>query len=75
MVLLVADLVQLLNQFLWPLVRVSTLLLAGDADLGARYVAVFGALPDVTGWPGAARPVGEGSKDPMQAAWESMYRT
>ena len=29
MVLLVADIVQLLNQFLWPLVRVSTLLLAG----------------------------------------------
>ena len=29
MVLLVADIVQLLNQFLWPLVRVSALLLAG----------------------------------------------
>ena len=29
MVLLVADIIQLLNQFLWPLVRVSTLLLAG----------------------------------------------
>jgi len=29
MVLLVADIIHLLNQFLWPLVRVSTLLLAG----------------------------------------------
>ena len=29
MTLLIADIIQLLNQFLWPLVRVSALLLAG----------------------------------------------
>lgn len=47
-------------------------LLHSDAELSSSYVELFGPLPDVSGWPAAARPVGEGSADPMQRAWEGM---
>jgi cytochrome c peroxidase len=53
--------------------RVSfTHLIRSDPELGSIYAALFGPLPDVSGWPEAARPVGEGSPDPLQRAWEGM---
>ena len=53
--------------------RVSfTHLLHSDLELSSRYAELFGPLPDVSGWPPAARPAGEGSLDPMQRAWEGM---
>ena len=47
-------------------------LLLDDSELSARYEELFGALPDVSGWPSSARPVDEGSSDPMHSAWLGM---
>jgi len=45
-------------------------LLAQDERLRAEYEAVFGALPDMGGWPDAARP--EQGDTPLNRAWLAM---
>lgn len=49
-------------------------LLGSDMELGALYEAVFGELPDVGGWPRAARPGGGDLEDVAVLAWALMPR-
>ncbi|MCH2106780.1 MAG: cytochrome-c peroxidase, partial [Planctomycetes bacterium] len=47
-------------------------LLHADQELGALYTELFGPLPDVSGWPASAKPVGGGEPGSLQGAWEEM---
>lgn len=53
--------------------RVSfTRSIQGDEELSSSYESLFGELPDTSLWPSSAKPMGDGSREPMQLAWESM---
>ncbi len=45
---------------------------AGFDELRRAYEALFGALPDVSGWPADARPVPEEPEHPSHVAWAAM---
>ncbi len=46
--------------------------LRADVTLRSSYEELFGALPDVSGWPARAKPMPERGDDPRHVAWVSM---